>query len=60
VFVPVEPGSGLFCRHEIEVGAPIGEHVPVLSGLKAGELVVVAGTFRLKAEHGKSSATHEH
>jgi hypothetical protein len=32
----------------------------VLTGLKPGELVVVAGTFRLKAEHGKAAAQHEH
>ena len=60
VFVPIAPGASTFCRHEIEVGAPIGEHVPVLSGLAEGELVVVAGAFRLKAEHGKAAAQHEH
>jgi cobalt-zinc-cadmium efflux system membrane fusion protein len=58
VFVPI--GPGIFCKHEIEVGPPVGTHIPVLSGLKPGELVVVAGTFRLKAEHGKASAQHEH
>jgi multidrug efflux pump subunit AcrA (membrane-fusion protein) len=60
VFVPIEPGSSSFCKHEIEVGAQVGTLVPVLSGLRPGELVVVAGTFRLKAEHGKASARHEH
>lgn len=60
VFIPTEEGSTTFCKHEVEIGPPIGTHIPVLSGLKAGELVVVAGTFRLKAEHGKSSAQHEH
>ncbi len=60
VFVPVEPGGNSFCKHEIEVGAQVGTQIPVLSGLRPGELVVVAGTFRLKAEHGKASAQHEH
>ncbi len=60
VFVPLELGSSTFCKHEVEVGAPVGTHIPVLSGLTAGELVVVAGTFRLKAQHGKASAQHEH
>jgi multidrug efflux pump subunit AcrA (membrane-fusion protein) len=60
VFVPIEPGSGVFCKHAIEVGAPVGEHIPVLAGLSAGELVVVTGTYRLKAEHGKASAQHDH
>ena len=58
--VPIEPGGSTFCKHEIEVGTPVGTQVPVLAGLAPGELVVVAGTFRLKAEHGKSSAQHEH
>ena len=60
VFVPIEPGGSVFCRHEIEIGAQVGGFVPVLSGLKPGELVVVAGTFRLKAERGKATAKHEH
>jgi cobalt-zinc-cadmium efflux system membrane fusion protein len=60
VFVPVEPGSGSFCKHAIEVGTPVEEQIPVLAGLEAGQLVVVAGTFRLKAEHGKAAARHEH
>lgn len=60
VFVPIEPGSGRFCRHEVEVGAPIGGLLPVLAGLAEGELVVVSGTFRLKAEHGKAAAQHDH
>jgi cobalt-zinc-cadmium efflux system membrane fusion protein len=60
VFVPLEPGSSVFCKHPIEVGPPVGTQIPVLTGLKPGELVVVAGTFRLKAEHGKAAAQHEH
>lgn len=60
VFVPVEAGGSVFCKHEVEVGAPIGANIPVLSGLSEGDLVVVSGAFRLKAEHGKASAQHEH
>lgn len=60
VFVPLEPGSSVFCKHEVRIGAPVKESIPVLAGLKAGELVVVSGAFRLKAEHEKSSAKHEH
>jgi multidrug efflux pump subunit AcrA (membrane-fusion protein) len=58
VFVPAGPEN--YCKHEIEVGAPIGDRIPVLAGLSPGDLVVVSGAFRLKAEHGKSSARHEH
>jgi hypothetical protein len=31
----------------------------MLSGLKEGERIVVAGTFILKADLGKSGAAHE-
>ena len=41
------------------LGAPVAGFVPVLSGLEAGELVVVEGSFLLKADLGKSSAEHE-
>ena len=58
--VPTEPGGNVFCKHEVEVGTPVGEQIPVLGGLTAGELVVVSGAFRLKAEHGKASAQHDH
>lgn len=60
VFVPTESGGNVFCKHEVEVGTPVGEQIPVLGGLTAGELVVVSGAFRLKAEHGKAAAKHEH
>jgi multidrug efflux pump subunit AcrA (membrane-fusion protein) len=60
VFVPLEPGSSTFCLHAVTVGPPVREWIPVKSGLKEGDLVVVSGAFLLKAELGKSSATHEH
>lgn len=60
VFVPTEPNGSIFCRHEVEIGAPVGSQIPVLGGLTAGDLVVVSGAFLLKAELGKASAQHEH
>ena len=60
VFVQIEPGGSVFCRHEVQVGTPVGNYLPVLLGLDLGTLVVVSGTFRLKAELGKASAQHEH
>ncbi len=60
VFVPTAPGGSVFCKHEVEIGTPVGDQIPVLAGLAAGDLVVVAGAFLLKAEHGKASAQHEH
>jgi len=60
VFIPIDPGGSVYCKHEIEVGTAVGEQIPVLAGLTAGDLVVVSGAFLLKAEHGKASAQHEH
>ena len=55
-------GRGMVvCPLKVSVNVPpVGAFVPVLAGLQAGELVVVSGAFRLKAEHGKAAAQHEH
>lgn len=57
VFVRTPEG---FEAREITVGEDDGKAVEVLSGLKAGEPIAVANTFLLKAELGKSEATHDH
>jgi cobalt-zinc-cadmium efflux system membrane fusion protein len=60
VFVPVEGEPGAFARRAITAGRAVGGMVPVLSGLAEGEPYVAAGSFLLKAELGKGSASHEH
>lgn len=60
VFIPVDGEENTFAKRPVTVGKPVGGWVPVLSGLKEGERVVVTGTFILKAELGKSGASHEH
>ncbi len=60
VFVPVEGEEGTFAVRPIERGPAVGDLVPILSGLAEGELVVVRGSFILKAELGKSEAEHVH
>jgi cobalt-zinc-cadmium efflux system membrane fusion protein len=60
VFVPVEGEENTFARRAVTVGNRVGGWVPVLSGLKEGEPVVVSGTFVLKADLGKAGAAHEH
>jgi cobalt-zinc-cadmium efflux system membrane fusion protein len=60
VFVPVEGEPDTFARRSVTVGRAIGGMLPVESGLKEGEQVVVSGTFILKAELGKAGAAHEH
>jgi cobalt-zinc-cadmium efflux system membrane fusion protein len=59
VFVPVPGGDNKFVKHPVSVGDPIGGWLPVRSGLKEGQEVVVSGSFILKAELGKSSAEEE-
>lgn len=60
VFVPVEGEPNTFATRVVKVGRSAGGMVPVASGLKEGEQVVVNGTFILKAELGKAGAAHEH
>lgn len=60
VFVPVDGEPNTFTPRPVTVGKPVDGFVAVTSGLKAGEPVVVSGSFVLKAELGKSEAGHEH
>ncbi len=53
VFVAVEGEPGAFQKRAIVPGETAGGWVPVRSGLKEGERVVVSGTFTLKAELAK-------
>lgn len=60
VFVPVEGEPNTFAKRNVVVGKSINGYAPIVSGLKTGEQVVVAGSFILKAELGKSEAGHDH
>ena len=60
VFVPVPDEPNTFARRAIAVGRTVGDRVEVLDGLRAGDEIVVEGSFLLKAELGKSEAAHEH
>jgi membrane fusion protein, heavy metal efflux system len=58
VFLPTdEPGA--FERRAVGRGRTLGNEVEVLSGLKAGEKVVVEGAFLLKAEAEKAAGGGE-
>jgi RND family efflux transporter MFP subunit len=59
VFIPVDGQKNTFVKRLVRVGHVVGGMAPVLSGLKEGELIVVAGTFILKADFGKGSAGEE-
>jgi cobalt-zinc-cadmium efflux system membrane fusion protein len=60
VFVPVAGEPNTFAKRAVGVGPAVGGIVPITSGLKEGEPVVISGSFILKAELGKSEAAHEH
>jgi cobalt-zinc-cadmium efflux system membrane fusion protein len=62
VFLPRKE-EGHFDVRAIGRGRELGGEVEVLSGLRAGELVVVDGSFLLKAESDKARGEgggHEH
>jgi cobalt-zinc-cadmium efflux system membrane fusion protein len=44
----------------VELGRRDATHVEIVSGLAPGQGYVAAGSFTLKAEAGKSGASHEH
>ena len=57
VFVPQQPGH--FAIRPIGRGRDLGGEVEVLSGLSAGDIVVVEGAFLLKAQAEKRTAGHD-
>ena len=50
----------VFEAQPVEVGRRDATHAEIVSGLAAGQRYVAAGSFILKAEAGKSGATHDH
>lgn len=49
-----------YAERAVTLGRRDARHVEVTAGLEAGEQVVVAQSFLVKADIGKSSAAHEH
>ena len=50
VYVPAKDEEGKFIQREVRLGGLVGEYYTVLSGLRAGEVVVSEGSFFLRAE----------
>ncbi len=59
VFVPVKGEANTFAPRAVILGAAVGDMLPVVSGLAAGDEFVSAGSFILKAELLKSSAKED-
>lgn len=57
VFLKVEGG---FVPQAVQLGRSDGRRVEVTSGLRAGATYAAAGSFVVKAQQGKGSATHTH
>ena len=54
VFVPRSDGG--FDVREVTVGTSVGDDIEVLSGLKAGDTIVTAGSFTLKSQAVRGEA----
>lgn len=54
--VLVQTAPGRFTPREVRLGSPVGDRVPVLSGLQAGETVVVSANFLIDAESNLRTA----
>lgn len=57
VFVKVDGG---FKPQAVRIGRSDGQRVEILDGLQAGKPYASEGSFVVKSEQGKSSATHTH
>jgi len=54
VYVPVEGEDSKFVERPVKLGAPSGDFVQVLDGVKPGDKVVTEGSFFLRAEAARS------
>jgi cobalt-zinc-cadmium efflux system membrane fusion protein len=52
--------GAVFEAQPVELGRRDGSYVEIISGLAAGQRYVAAGSFILKADAGKSGASHDH
>jgi len=57
VFMKVQGG---FVPQPVQIGRSDGKRVEIVSGLQAGASYAAAGSFVVKSEQGKGSATHSH
>lgn len=60
VYVASASEPGKFLEREVRLGASLGDHVAVLTGLRSGDLVVTAGGFFLRAERERLGSGAKH
>ncbi|MCL4429053.1 MAG: efflux RND transporter periplasmic adaptor subunit [Deltaproteobacteria bacterium] len=53
----VYKGKGYFMPRYVVIGTRYGDYYPVISGLKAGERIVVSGTFLMSSDSNLSQTT---
>ena len=58
VFVP--DGENRFKAQRVALGSSFGNQVEVLSGVKAGDRIVVQGAFTLKAQASRGAVADPH
>ena len=56
----VREGADRFEARPVRLGARDGSHVAITNGLEAGEQIVVAQSYLVKADIEKAGAAHEH
>lgn len=56
---PLDNGSVRFERRDVRIGSALGGLVPVLSGVRTGELVVAEGAFAVKSEFSRAQMPQE-
>jgi len=56
----IRTGEDTYTAHAVDLGARDASHAEVLSGISAGDAVVVAQSYVVKADISKGSAEHEH
>jgi multidrug efflux pump subunit AcrA (membrane-fusion protein) len=54
VYVAADGDEGRFIERPVTVGAPIGDAIEVIEGLKPGERIVSQGSFFLRAEAART------
>ena len=50
VYLVSAPAPGTFIEREVRLGAAVGDRVPVLAGVLAGDVLVSEGSFSVRAE----------